>query len=125
MNPFKMIKAMFTSTPRATPADAAARVRAKEALLVDVRESGEWTSGVAEHAVLLPLSDLSGARARWKPFLAAHDGRELLCYCAAGGRSAIAARLLAAEGIRTANAGSLAEWASAGWPVVPPAKATR
>lgn len=125
MNPFKLIKAMFTSTPRAAPADAAARVRAGEALLVDVRESGEWPSGIAEHAVLLPLSDLSGARAQWKPFLAAHDGRELLCYCAAGGRSAIAARILAAEGFRTANAGSLADWANAGWPVVPPAKAGR
>jgi rhodanese-related sulfurtransferase len=116
---------MFTSTPRATPADAAARVRAGEALLVDVRESREWSSGVAEHAVLLPLSDLSGPRAQWKSFLAAHDGRELLCYCAAGGRSAIAARILAAEGFRTANAGSIAEWASAGWPVVPPAKTNR
>jgi len=125
MNPFKMIKAMFTSAPRISPAAAAARVRASEVLLVDIREPGEWASGVAERAVLLPLSDLSGARAQWKPFLSAHDGRELLFYCAAGGRSAIAARILAAEGFRTANAGSLADWASAGWPVVPPSKATR
>lgn len=122
MNPFKMMKAMLTSAPRITPAEAAPRLRKGEAVLIDVREPNEWTGGVAEGAVLLSLSDLTGARAKWSPFLADEAGRELLLYCQSGGRSGIAARILAAEGFRTANAGGVAEWTAAGWPVVRPTK---
>jgi rhodanese-related sulfurtransferase len=121
MNILKFFKAQFRSIPRFTPAECAARVRSGEAVLIDVREPKEWTAGVAELAVLLPLSDLTGRRKRWKPFLAAHDGRELLLYCGAGVRSAMAAKTLAAEGFKTGNAGGYPEWVSAGWPVVRPA----
>jgi rhodanese-related sulfurtransferase len=120
MNTLKLLKAMFTSAPRLAAPECLERVRSGDALLIDVREPHEWTGGVAERAVLLPLSDLTGRRAQWRPFLAVNAGRQFLLYCAAGGRSAIAARMLATEGFRTANAGSLSEWASAGWPVVPP-----
>jgi rhodanese-related sulfurtransferase len=98
------------------------RVRTGEAILIDVREPDEWCDGVAEMAVLLPLSDLTGPSVVWKPFLADAEGRELLLYCAAGGRSAIAARMLARDGFRAANAGSLKEWAATGWPVIAPAR---
>ena len=120
MNPFKMMKALFTSVPRHTARDCMERVRSGAALLIDVREPDEWSEGVAEKAVLLPLSDLAGPGAAWKPFLADAGDRELLLYCAAGGRSSIAARMLARDGFRAANAGSLQEWAANGWPVVKP-----
>jgi rhodanese-related sulfurtransferase len=97
------------------------RVRSGDALLVDVREPGEWTQGVAENAVLLPLTDLTGGRTHWKQFLADATGREVFLYCAAGGRSGIAARILAHEGFRAANTGALNDWAAAGWPIVEPA----
>ena len=115
-----MFKAMFTSAPRLTPADCSARVRGGEALLVDVREPGEWTAGVAHSAKLLPLSDLTGGRAQWKQFLADAKGREILLYCVSGGRSGIAARILVAEGVAAANTGGLADWRAAGWSVVKP-----
>lgn len=117
----KTIKSLFNPVPRILPADAAEAVRSGHALLVDVREPGEWRSGVAERAVLLPLSDLTRGRKLWKAFLDTARDRDVLLYCASGGRSAIAARLLAGEGFRTANAGGLGEWAAAGWPVVTPA----
>lgn len=120
MNPFKLIKSMFTSTPTLAASQCVARVRSREALLIDVREPGEWSRGVAENAVLLPLSDLAGSRAQWQPFLAANAKRELLCYCQVGGRSGIAARILASEGFQAVNVGSLGEWANAGWPIVSP-----
>jgi rhodanese-related sulfurtransferase len=120
MNPFKFLKSLFSPAPRFRPWECAPRVLAAQAVLIDVREPGEWRSGVAEGAVLLPLSDLGGARESWRPFLEKNAGRELLCYCAAGGRSAIAARTLVAEGFRAANAGSLGDWRESGWPVVPP-----
>lgn len=120
MNPIKLIKALFTFAPRFAPAECHERVRAGEALLIDVREPNEWNDGVAEKAVLLPLSDLTGRRAQWRKFLAESGGRELLFYCAAGGRSGIAARMLTNEGFRTANTGSLRDWATSGWPIVKP-----
>jgi rhodanese-related sulfurtransferase len=120
MNPFKLIKSLFTSAPRLAPLECAPRVRSGGALLIDVREPGEWSRGVAERAALLSLTDLTGRRAHWQPFLAANAGKELLVYCASGGRSALAARILAAEGFRTANVGGLGDWMDAGWPVARP-----
>jgi rhodanese-related sulfurtransferase len=116
---------MFTSAPRLSPQDCAARIRAGEAHLIDVREPGEWAEGVAQHAKLLSLTDLTGARAQWKAFLAEAGDREVFLYCASGGRSGMAARILAAEGFRAANTGGLGDWAGTGWPVVKPAKSRR
>ena len=120
MNTLKHLKALFTSAPRLAASECLERVRSGDAVLIDVREPHEWAGGVAEGAVLLPLSDLTGRRVQWRPFLAVNAGRQFLPYCAAGGRSATAARMLATEGFRSADAGSLSEWAAAGWPVVPP-----
>jgi rhodanese-related sulfurtransferase len=120
MNPFKLIKALFTPAPRFAAVDCFARVRSGAAVLIDVREPHEWPGGVAKGAVLLPLRDLSGSRTQWQPFLADNAGRELLLYCGAGVRSGMAARVLASEGFRAANAGSFSEWSAAGWPVVQP-----
>jgi rhodanese-related sulfurtransferase len=120
VNPLQFILSLFGRVPRHRAIDCLARVRSGAAMLVDVREPDEWAAGVADRAVLLPLSDLAGRREKWKPFLAAHRERELLFYCGAGVRSGMAARILAREGFRTANAGSFKEWADAGWPVVTP-----
>jgi rhodanese-related sulfurtransferase len=124
VNIFKIIKAMFIPAPRLTPAECSARIRSGDALLIDVREASEWAGGVAQKAVLLALSDLTGKRTQWAPFLAQHAERELVLYCGAGVRASMAARLLVNEGFRASNAGSLREWAEAGWPVVPPAPDT-
>jgi rhodanese-related sulfurtransferase len=99
------------------PAEAAARVKAGTALLIDVREQAEWNeTGVVATARLLPMSDLRGAREKWKAFLEANRDKELIFYCRSGNRSGQAAQLLAAEGFRTANAGGLKDWVAAGQP---------
>ncbi|MFM1851816.1 MAG: hypothetical protein RIS54_1500 [Verrucomicrobiota bacterium] len=98
--------------------DAAARVASGQAVLVDVREPAEWAdSGVAEPAVLLPLSDLRGDRTEWKAFLAANREKELILYCRSGNRSGIAASILKKEGFTVANAGGFKHWSGAGLPV--------
>ncbi len=122
MNLLKLLRSLFTSASRLQPAECAARVRSGEAFLIDCREPGEWAGGVAHSARLLPLSDLTGARAHWRKFLAEAQGREVLLYCASGARSGLAARILAAEGVRAANTGGLAGWLDAGWPVAQPRK---
>lgn len=120
MNLLQMLKSLFQSAPRYAPADCTERLRAGQALLVDVREPAEWAGGVAESAVLLPLSDLTGSRTQWTEFLATTNGREILLYCASGGRSGMAARILVAEGVPAANTGGLVDWLDAGWTVAQP-----
>jgi rhodanese-related sulfurtransferase len=115
-----VLKSLFTPAPRITPAEAADAIHSGEALLVDVREPGEWHAGVAASAALLPLSDLTGGRKLWRSFLDTAGGQQVLLYCVSGGRSAVAARLLAGEGFRAANVGGLREWKAAGWPIVQP-----
>jgi rhodanese-related sulfurtransferase len=105
---------------RVEPVETARLVREKKAVLVDVREPAEWAGGVAQKAVLLPLSDLHGPRLQWKPFLNQVGDREIILYCHSGVRCGTAARTLVAEGFKAANGGSLHAWHRAGLPVCRP-----
>lgn len=111
------LSAVAAEVPKVAPAEAAARVAAGRAVVVDVREPAEWAeSGAVAGAALLPLSDLRGDRAAWKAFLDAHRGDELILYCRSGNRSGQAAQILAAEGFSVANAGGFRDWVAAGQP---------
>jgi rhodanese-related sulfurtransferase len=111
----------WRARPGILPETLHAALKARTAVLVDVREPTEWlATGTAKDAALLPLSDLRGARRQWKPFLEQHRGKELLLYCRSGARSAMTARLLGREGFNARNAGSLAALDRAGWPVCRP-----
>ncbi len=103
-----------------SPEEAAKRVAAGTAILIDVRESGECRDGVVTGALLLPLSDLRGERAKWKPVLEANRDKEFILYCRSGNRSGQAVRILAGEKFKAANAGGFSAWKSAGQPVRTP-----
>lgn len=104
-----------------SPAEAAQRVANGTAVLVDVREPNEWAdTGVAESAVLLPMSDFNGEKKQWQPFLEKNRGKELILYCRSGNRSGQVARKLAAAGQPVANAGAFKDWKAAGLPVRKP-----
>lgn len=82
-----------------------------EAVLVDVREPGEFRAAHIDGAHPLPLGAVSLAA------LPAHDGRKLLIHCARGGRGAQACeKLLAADpALDVYNLeGGLEAWAAAG-----------
>ena len=68
------------------------------------------------------MSDLTGSRVQWQPFHATAGDRDVFLYCASGGRSGMAARILVAEGVRAANTGGLTDWLDAGWPAAKPSK---
>ncbi|MEX1044624.1 MAG: rhodanese-like domain-containing protein [Chthoniobacterales bacterium] len=103
--------------PSIDPAEAAGRVAAGTAVLIDVREPDEWSGGVAEPALLCSMSDLRGPRVQWKEVLSANKDMELIVYCASGARSGVVASMLRKEGFKVVNAGGFGAWRSAGLPV--------
>ncbi len=115
------LSAAAAEVPRLTPAEAAQRVAAGEAILIDVREPSEWAdTGVAGPAELLPMSDFNGDRAQWSPFLKKHAGKPLIVYCRSGTRSGKVAAALKAEGVDVSNSGAFKDWQAAGLPVRKP-----
>jgi len=101
-----------------SPKEADRLVKAGQAVLVDVREPGEWkATGVAEPAELLPKSDFDGAQKKWNDFLAHVGGKKIILYCHSGNRAGLVGAALADQGFKVANAGGLKDWTDAGLPV--------
>jgi|UniRef100_UPI00404A4FA4 rhodanese-related sulfurtransferase len=117
---FFVARSLWQARPTIAPVEANAAIKSGNAVLIDVRESGEWSSGVAQSAALLALSDLRGSRTKWEPFLKAHRDKQLVLYCVSGTRSGIAAGLLRREGFNAVNLGGLSRWTSAGLPLSRP-----
>jgi len=111
-----VLRPMLFGGPRISAVEAQARLQAGEAVLVDVREPGEWLSGVAKPAKLLPMSDLNNGRRQWKAFLAENKDKLIIVYCASGMRSGSVCAKLRKEGHKVANLGGFGSWSNAGLP---------
>lgn len=103
---------------RIAPRDAVARVAAKQAVLLDVREPDEIAqSGLAEGAFLVPLGTVMercGLGQADRPAGLAADTPVIL-YCAAGGRAQRAGEALIAMGYTdVSNLGGLSDWIAGG-----------
>ncbi|HUF35486.1 MAG TPA: rhodanese-like domain-containing protein [Gemmatimonadales bacterium] len=94
-------------------AAAAADLASRGATVLDVRSEAEWQAGHIPGARHVPLGFLSERLDELPP------GRPLVVHCQGGGRSAIAASLLAASGVAgVVNLeGGFSEWTAAGFPV--------
>ncbi len=107
-----LLHKLFRSQPHATP-EQARDMQRQGAVLLDVREDGEWRAGHAPGARHIPLHRLPAQLAS----LPAR--RTLVTVCRSGHRSAHAAALLASHGHEVVNlAGGMRAWARAGLPVV-------
>jgi len=95
------------------PAELKALLDQGEALVIDVREPGEFAAEHIAGAVNLPLSSFDPAR------LPAADGKTVILQCAGGKRFGMALdRCAEAQAtIDTHLAGGLGAWKSAGLPV--------
>ena len=83
------------------------------ALLLDVRNPGEWRAGHAEGAAWIPMSDLA-ERQEELP-----TDREIVVICKTGARSGQVAQALVAAGYEAVNvAGGSEAWQAAGFPIV-------
>lgn len=96
----------------------------EDLLLIDVREHGEFDAGHIKGAHLVPRGILEAAADPAYPkhlpeFAAARD-RQVVVYCATGGRSAMAAAVLQMMGFRNVLnlAGGYARWQTEGMPQV-------
>ncbi len=85
----------------------------EDAVLLDVREDGEWVSGHAEGATHIPMGDVP-ARLDEVP-----EADPLYVVCRSGGRSARVAAWLNQNGYDAVNVGGgMGEWEAAGRPLV-------
>jgi len=83
---------LFRRAPSIEPAAAAELIRTKHAILVDVRQPGEWDRGHIKEATHVPLAQLS-RRLQQLP-----RDRTIITVCQSGHRSARAARTLTRTG---------------------------
>ncbi|MEC8511913.1 MAG: rhodanese-like domain-containing protein [Planctomycetota bacterium] len=93
------------------PREAAALVeREAEAFVLDVRTPQETAAGVIRGAILIPMDELE-ERKRELP----RDGRPVLVYCAAGGRSAAVCDHLSKDGFENLHnlTGGFGAWPGA------------
>ena len=85
------------------------------ALMIDVREPGEWQAGHVAQAWLLPMGQVARHRSDLP------QDRRIVVACRSGGRSAAVAEALHAWGFDVVNlSGGMCAWAAAGLPVVTP-----
>jgi len=116
-----MLAAANAAVPRVTPDEAAALIARGNTLVVDVRDLPEvQASGKVKGAVHVSRGMLEF---RADPDLPSHDkafskDKTVLVYCASGGRSALAGKLLKDLGYKDVrNLGGFKEWAESGKPV--------
>ena len=100
---------MTTKTPVTTPDEAHSRT--PDVVLLDVRESDEWSAGHAPGARHMPLGTVEPSTLP--------DDAMVLCICRSGGRSAKATDRLRQAGIDSHNVtGGMQAWAEAQLPIV-------
>ena len=100
-------------SPTLSPAAAHSRLSGDHPpYLLDVREPDEFRAEHIDGATLIPLSQIN-ARLHELP-----KDRDIVCVCRSGARSSVAARHLAAAGLRALNlSGGMIGWQRAGLPV--------
>jgi rhodanese-related sulfurtransferase len=80
--------------------------------LLDVRTSDEYKQAHVSGAELIPLDELPTKTARIP------KEREIICICASGSRSSMAASHLSSQGYKVSNMrGGMVRWIHAGLPV--------
>jgi len=104
------------SPSRAIGAPAATQlINRQNALMLDLRDSAQYSDGRVPNAVNIPLAEL-GSRGQ---DLAKYKGRPVIAYCERGNQSRGAAAVLATLGFTDVFTldGGLRAWSAAGMPI--------
>jgi rhodanese-related sulfurtransferase len=103
---------LFTRTPTIDAGGAADLLAARSAVVVDVRQHAEWTTGHIQDAIHIPLTQLASRQHQLS------RGKTIITLCRSGHRSALAARTLIRAGHNVLNLrGGMNAWARAGLPL--------
>ena len=97
-----------------SPADAAAKSKSRDAVIIDVREKDEWDEGHIPDAVHLSRGMLELEIEDQFP----ERDATIICHCGGGGRSALAAETLQKMGYKNVRsmAGGFKAWKAIGLP---------
>ena len=113
-----MLAAANAAVPRVTPQEAMKMADSGDALVVDIRDTPEvQSSGKVKGAVHVPRGMLEFRADPESPY---HDpaferGKQVILYCASGGRAALAGKTLQDLGYtKVYNMGGFKDWAEAG-----------
>jgi rhodanese-related sulfurtransferase len=113
----QMMEAANAAVPRISVSEAQAMIEKGDALVVDVRDAPELAGGKVRGAVNVSRGMLEFRADPDSPY---HDprfdrSRTAILYCASGGRSALAGKVLKDMGYeRVFNLGSFKDWADSG-----------
>jgi rhodanese-related sulfurtransferase len=90
----------------------------KSTVVVDIREPGEQTAGVAKGALLIPMGQLE----KQLPELLKSKNQPMILICQTQNRSSRVADQLAAAGYTQVSfvKGGMTQWAQQGWPLAKP-----
>ena len=97
---------------------ARAEHEAGRVLLIDIRETREHQTGVAQGAVLLPMSQLS----QKQTLIPKNPDQPVLLICNTQNRSKASLEKLKAQGYQNIRyvEGGMSQWAAKGWPMTAP-----
>lgn len=86
-----------------------------DVIILDVRESSEYSAGHIRDAIHIPIGSLSKRINE----LDKHKNKKILAYCRSGNRSNNACRLLSKQGFENVNnmAGGVISWSAANLPL--------
>ena len=122
---FSLITAVLSSgcsesnvADHVTLEQARAEFESGKAVLVDIRETREHKTGIADGAVLLPMSELTQ-----KPnLLPKNPDQPVLLICNTQNRSKATLQLLKQQGYQNIRyvEGGMSQWSAQGWPLVSP-----
>ncbi len=104
-----------------TPKEAEGMLRNEFAILLDVREADEIKDGMATPAQWVPMTDIEANGPKWNAFISKlSKDKQVIVYCAKGGRAGKVGRLLTEKGFRAGNMGGFRDWVKAGLPTKKP-----
>lgn len=109
------ISSKFNKTRQLNVNDAVRLMNDEDVIVLDVRESSEYSNGHIRDALHIPMSALTSRITE----LEKHKNKQILAYCRSGSRSNSACNTLSKQGFEKVSnlAGGIMAWTSANLPI--------
>ncbi len=109
------ISSKFNKTRQLNVNDAVRLMNDEDVIVLDVRESSEYSNGHIRDALHIPMSALTSRITE----LEKHKNKQILAYCRSGSRSNSACNILSKQGFEKVSnlAGGIMAWTSANLPI--------